>query len=126
MWGCIGPGKTVFATVRLRGEQKDSTPPPTPGSLSDAASYFRLSLVLRFEVIQRPIHRQFTKHDHLRNTQQGVAIRRAQQPGEIAEHHTRRGQGFAGIDQQLSSVFLSGATMNMVLGLRGVAQPDKQ
>jgi len=28
----------------------------------------------RFNLIQRPVHRQLPQHDHLRNTQQGFAV----------------------------------------------------
>jgi hypothetical protein len=44
------------------------------------------SLALRIEIIQHPVHRQFTQHHGLLNTEQGVALRAAQLPGEIAQH----------------------------------------
>jgi hypothetical protein len=45
-------------------------------------------LVLRIEIIQRPIHRQLAKHDHLRYPQQSTALRPCQKRREITGHDT--------------------------------------
>ena len=45
--------------------------------------------VLRWdEVIEHPVHRQFTQHDGMLNAQQGMALSTVQLPGEIVQHDT--------------------------------------
>lgn len=56
-------------------------------------------LCRRIDVIQCLVYRQFTKHDHLRNTQQGLAMRAFEQGCEVAEHDGGRGEGLAGVGQ---------------------------
>ncbi len=56
--------------------------------------------VLRWdEVIEHPVHRQFTQHDGVLDAEHGIALRAVQLPREITQHHARRRQGLAGVDQ---------------------------
>lgn len=45
----------------------------------------------RIDVIPSFIYRQFTEHDHLRDTQQRLAMRAFELRGEVAEHDGGRG-----------------------------------
>jgi len=48
----------------------------------------RYGLAVRVDVIQHPVHRQFTQHDGMLNAQQGMALSTVQLPGEIVQHDT--------------------------------------
>ena len=56
----------------------------------------------------RPIHRQFTQHDQLRNPQKHMPMRAIHQPGEVGGHGFGRGKGFAGVGQQFFAVDAGG------------------
>jgi len=51
-------------------------------------------------MIQRLIHRQPRNHNHLRNSQRSLAVRRLQDCGEVAEHFAGGAERFAGVGQQ--------------------------
>jgi len=78
---------------------------PAPTLDSDCLLVFALPdktaqpLFLRVEVIQRPIHRQLTQHDDLRNPQQRVAMRAFQKSRKVTGHDAGRCQGFARVGQ---------------------------
>jgi len=62
-----------------------------------------------FEVIQHPIHRQFTEHDQLRNPQQRPTLRRGQQVGDVLGDGFGRCKCFAGVGQQFFGFGVGGS-----------------
>jgi|RhiMetStandDraft_4_1073278.scaffolds.fasta_scaffold38748_2 hypothetical protein len=81
-------------------------------------------LFLRFEIIQRPILRQLTQYDDLRNPKQCVAMRALHKPREVTGHDAGRGKGFAGVGQQGFGVDI-GTMTNIGLGLHMVKLLDQ-
>jgi len=69
---------------------------------------------LQLQIIQRPIHRQFTQHDQLRNAQQHMSLRAVHQPGEVSGHGFGASQGFRGIGQQFFAVDAGGDEVTSV------------
>jgi len=75
-----------------------------------------LALLLWVEVVQGPVQRQLTQHDHLGNPQQRVALRALQERREVIGHDTGRGKGFAGVGQRGSGVDVGGDDEHRAVG----------
>ena len=73
-------------TLRVRAFERDAG---RPWLHSHAERGNDQLSVLRIEVIQHLVHRQFSQHDGMLNAQQGVALCTVQLPREIIQHHTR-------------------------------------
>ncbi len=61
-----------------------------------------------FYIIQHSVHRQFGEHDDLLNGQNRPALRGVDVRGDVAGHDARRGQWFAGVNQQAFVVHIRG------------------
>ena len=76
--------------------EREQAPSPQ-GAAFDLRLQGRVSL--QFQTVQRPTHRQFTKHDELRDAQYRIALRPLQKSGAVTGDHLGRGKGLAGIGQ---------------------------
>ena len=68
----------------------------------------RPHLLLRIDLIQHPIHRQFCQGNHLLDGQRHVALRAGEAEGQLAGYYVGGSEGFAAVSQQAFFVDVGG------------------
>ena len=116
LWSVSKDGKSVLAQGYIRTDIKQDgcgsirhLVTESRGAGASSLTYQLTSISgRRLEVVERAVDGEFAEHDHLLDAEQGIAVGRFEQAGEVAEHDTGRGHGFAGVGQERFGVYVRG------------------
>ena len=84
----------------------------------------RLHFIERGDIVQCPIHQQFSHYNQLLDRQCDVATRTLQLTGQVSAHDVERGEGFTGVGEQGGGVDIGADCENVADGIEavGIAQ----